>query len=340
MDWNIVEHEILAEKEHLDRIRKNEENTSLLHIQYEPDLLTKQDWKRISSQVDIPVVVTLHEVYKQDPFSFPYNRIYSSVPGLTMLKKWIYRRRHPKFAREQALIQKSFFARFVQVHYEFQKQTLVHKGMDADKIHVIPHGVKERHPVSFQSKPGIIQFGTFGFLNPSLDYEFALRCLAKLEIPWKYSIGGGPRLPEHRQIADSILHLSEKLKIRDKIEITGYLSEDEMDTFLQATNIYLAPFKFKSSSGSLMHAISYGLPVIAPDLDIIREINQRVPLVEIYRLDDEQDFRKALTRISNNTQQRKRLMEHSRHYAEEYSFKNEAVRISEIYKNLLENKHE
>ena len=59
----------------------------------------------------------------------------------------------------------------------------------------------------------------------------------------------------------------------DQIQVrVGYITDEEMGIYLQAADVLVAPFRQILTSGSVITALSYGLPVIAPALGCLPEL--------------------------------------------------------------------
>ncbi len=63
----------------------------------------------------------------------------------------------------------------------------------------------------------------------------------------------------------------------DRIRVTGYLPENELEQYLAATDLAVCPFAEASASGSLSTWISVQSSVLASDLPLIAEYNSIEP---------------------------------------------------------------
>lgn len=336
--WDIKEYSPPTNKRELKKLLANTENSLAVHVQYDPSFwMTGRAcmFRQFSKKLNQSLIVTLHEVYRESPFDYPYSKIFSRIPGITSIKKWRYRRTHPNFTIEQKLYSSNYFAKAIQIHNKYQKEILLSKGVEQNKLFVIPHGVWKLAPVKLRSAPHVWKFGTFGFINPSVNYATVLKALSGLNIKWEYIIGGGTRLEEHRYLIDNIKTLAEHLGIKDRVKITGYLEDESIAVFFKSLDIYLAPFKFKSSSSSLNRAISFGLPVIASKIPLIDEINSRLNFITTYIGGNSQSLASAVNQITQDNSLRTAIMKKTSLYAKKYSFKEEARQISRLYYKLI-----
>ena len=69
----------------------------------------------------------------------------------------------------------------------------------------------------------------------------------------------------------------QELGLGDRFRITGYLSEEELETWIAATHLAILPFTDLSASGSMSSWIAAGKPMLVSDLPGVREYEPRVP---------------------------------------------------------------
>ena len=67
------------------------------------------------------------------------------------------------------------------------------------------------------------------------------------------------------------------LGVADRVRFLGYLSDQELEQVLVATDVALCPFRFMSASGALATWISSGRPIVTSDLPPIRELDALAP---------------------------------------------------------------
>ncbi len=78
-------------------------------------------------------------------------------------------------------------------------------------------------------------------------------------------------------IGEKLLALAKEKGVSDRLHITGYLSEEDLERYLVATDLAICPFKKLSASGSLSTWISVARPVLASDVPQIDEYNRLEP---------------------------------------------------------------
>jgi glycosyltransferase involved in cell wall biosynthesis len=154
-----------------------------------------------------------------------------------------------------------------------------HFGVDPEKIAVIPHGAAipdRRRKVYAKRKLGIptrTVLTTHGLISSGKGMEFAIRSLPYLvkERPDILYLVIGETHPEvlkHEGEAyrDRLISLAKELGVARNVQfVNHYLLEDELSLYLQATDIYLAPYlgRDQVSSGTITLALAYGKAIVS-----------------------------------------------------------------------------
>lgn len=153
----------------------------------------------------------------------------------------------------------------------------------AEKLTVIPHFVESR---SLRYSPAeakaTLGFGPEkiitlqGFVYRSKGHSMLLNALSLLSEDYKVVFAGG--MAPHQDAFKRELELQIKqLRLGDRVTITGYLSEEDLELYLAATDLAVCPFRIVSASGSLSTWISMERPILAHALPQIEELNDLVP---------------------------------------------------------------
>ena len=167
----------------------------IIHIQYETSFFLKGNNKRyeqLCSKITKPIIVSLHEVYKEFPGVFPRSQI-KGKSFVRKLKENIYDRRHPFQTLYNHHLSNSFYADKILVHANFQKELLIKKGVEKDKIDIIPMPIKELIHLHTVAKPqdtlddGRLNLSSLGFINQNYDYELLFDVLDNLKTPWHFT---------------------------------------------------------------------------------------------------------------------------------------------------------
>jgi glycosyltransferase involved in cell wall biosynthesis len=87
----------------------------------------------------------------------------------------------------------------------------------------------------------------------------------------------GAAAPKSNGFVPRLLAAADALGVGDRVRITGYLLEAELEQYLLATDVGVCPFRTISASGSLSTWISAMQPIVATDLPQIAEYNALEP---------------------------------------------------------------
>lgn len=205
------------------------------------------------------LVVTLHDVFDRDGLRARY------VQPEAWSLRWLGRN-----------------ADRVVVHSQIEVERL--RGIiDIDKIRIVPHFVESRTlPLSPEAARARLGLGDrrivtlLGFVYGRKGHRYAVEA-----VPWMppdaiLVYAGGP-VAGRSYVYDLALSKAAELDLGDRFRITGYLSEEELETWIAATHLAILPFTDLSASGSLSSWISAGKPMLVSDLPGFREYARRVP---------------------------------------------------------------
>ncbi len=169
----------------------------------------------------------------------------------------------------------------------------------------------------------------FGFITPSKGHDLAIELFAKTraQLPEARLIfAGEARTPDDQAYLETCLALAERLGVRDRLDLTGFLDAADLPALLTKASLVLAPFRETTGSGSIPTALSYGAPVLASDLPLNRELEARVP--GCLRFLSEQTLLETLSQASSRDQ----LRTQAKAYAAQYSVRKTALAHFEFYR--------
>lgn len=269
----------------------------------------------LRARIRRPLVVTAHTVRPPGPARYP-GGLGSALANALGAPRW-----HDveTFVRAEAVI----------VHARLHRERLLARGVAADRCRVIPPGVPPRVAVSpsaaahFRTRHGLTGrpvVGVFGFLERSKRFATVLEALRETgrgaQAP-VLLLAGGPRLPEHDVIERELRADAARAGLADRVVITGYLQRDEVPVALEAMDVVAVPYATDDSvSYSLHAALAQRRPVVATDLDPMREIAERGHCLALVRAGDPHDLAKALRGLLEDGQRRARLGEAAAEYAD------------------------
>jgi glycosyltransferase involved in cell wall biosynthesis len=249
--------------------------------------------------------------------------------------------------------EKRFYKRFINpmkkadlilVHNEVTKQSLVSRGVPENIISkiVIPvpkleftiHTTQIKE--NLKVKEGDIVYGTVGFLHRFKGVKEAVKALKYLPDNYKLAIIGGLHPgTDDIGIYDDITDLIVQLDLKDRVYITGYVSEDDqMNALIRECDVCVYPYEkmyySNVSSAALNNAFANHMPVIAYPTESFKEINTLLSTIQLTQTFSYYELSRELKRVDLKT-----AAEASAKYAEKYSYPNSGPPLVDLYRSVL-----
>ena len=173
-------------------------------------------------------------------------------------------------------------ADLVVVHSQVEVERL--RGIiPAKRLRVIPHFVERRElalrPEEARARLGLADrriVTLLGFVYGRKGHRYAVEAVPHLPEDIVMVYAGGP-VAGRSFVHDLALAKAEELGLGDRFRITGYLSEEDLETWIAATHLAILPFTDLSASGSMSSWIAAGKPMLVSDLPSVREYEPRAP---------------------------------------------------------------
>jgi glycosyltransferase involved in cell wall biosynthesis len=224
-----------------------------------------------------------------------------------------------------------------------QKRNLAAQG----KINVVRHGaaLPERGQEAYARKYLKVQkntvLATSGLINPGKGIEYAIEALSYLvkKRPELLFLVIGETHPEVRKhegeaYREKLITLAKQLHVERNVRfIDRYLRDDELCVYLQAVDIYVAPYlgKEQVSSGTITLALSHGKAIVStPTLYATEELAGNRGL--LCEFEDGRSIAKCIARILNNPRLRQELELNAYKYAQRVGWREVADRYGDIYR--------
>jgi glycosyltransferase involved in cell wall biosynthesis len=168
------------------------------------------------------------------------------------------------------------------VHSQIEVERL--RGIvPVERLRVIPHFVERRElplsPGEARARLGLADrriVTLLGFVYGRKGHRYAVDAVPFIPDDAIMVYAGGP-VEGRSFVYDLATSKAEELGLGDRFRITGYLSDEELETWIAATHLAILPFTDLSASGSLSSWISAGKPMLVSDLPGFREYARRVP---------------------------------------------------------------
>lgn len=166
---------------------------------------------------------------------------------------------------------------------EEEKRRLAGMPGVPQRVIVLPHFVEARTlPVGRRAAqeqlglaPGPV-VTVLGFIHRRKGHALVVEALPLMPEHTQVVFAGAPTRHGH-SFAAGLRRRAETLGVADRLRMTGYLAEEELNHYLAATDLALCPFRSMAASGSLSTWIAAGRPVLASDLPQIREYITMAP---------------------------------------------------------------
>ncbi len=152
-------------------------------------------------------------------------------------------------------------------------------GVDPTRLHVIPHGVPVVEPIEPARAKRALRLGghtvicTFGLLSRGKGIENAIRAMPPIlerHPDCLYLVMGATHPQVLRQEGEAyrqeLMALARELGVGRRVQfINEYLQQESLIRYLQATDIYLTPYKDRNqiTSGTLSYALGCGRAIVS-----------------------------------------------------------------------------
>ena len=269
--------------------------SDVAHVEYRPPYFrgaSRLDgrWWHFRRAVRVPLVMSAHDVLERDDDSYFEELVGGGLPGW---KRWAKEplvwgtpaASRATMAAYRQLVSADLFESVdaVVVHTGEQKRRLEKRGISVGRVHVLLHPLVLT-PSSHDARESKRRLGVegrfvitqLGYLHARKDYRCLIEALSMLPTEVTLLVAGGP-LPGEDLAATELRDLARRFGVEDRLTYTGHLDNEAFDRAIRATDLGVASFRFMSASGTLAAWVANRIPVIASELDPVRELNSRVP---------------------------------------------------------------
>jgi len=223
-------------------------------------------------------------------------------------------------------------------------------GVERSKISVVRHGTAlpervrnlyAKRQLGFQDREIL---ATFGLISPGKGIEHAIRAMSYLvrERPGLLYLVIGETHPEVRRhlgeaYRENLIALVKRLKLGRNVHfIDSYLREDQLSLYLQATDVYLAPYlgKEQVSSGTLTLALGHGKAIVSTPTVFAKEILSHNRGL-FCKFANARSIAMCVERILGDRDLRKHLETNAFKYGQEVGWARVADRYGEIFRSAM-----
>ncbi|HUX06201.1 MAG TPA: glycosyltransferase family 4 protein [Acidobacteriota bacterium] len=232
---------------------------------------------------------------------------------------------------------------------EILKGYMIHNGVPATKLHVVPNGVDH-----FQFKPGpkdaeivarynldkkvVVGFtGSFNFFSDVMAFTDILKriCDRHAEATFLF-VGKGPA-------GDEIEAAAKQKGLENRLVFTGAVPHKEVIRYLSAMDIVISPYRgdylFYGSSLKLLEYMAAGKPAVVTALGQIKELVQDGYNGMLYNWDDDEAMLRKLSLLISAEELRRRLGENARRTIEaDWTWEKQAAKIAGVLQQAIESR--
>ncbi len=200
------------------------------------------------------------------------------------------------------------------------------------------------HPVDSQTAKerlgltGRFVITAFGFIVERRGYETLLKVFPSLPSDTFLVLAGGPHPLDRSDYYPRLMTQIAEHPCRTRIHVTGYLSEEQVDEWLAASDVVVAPYRNLSGSASLMRALAHGKPILASDLPPLRELAEQSNALWLIPPDQPEVWAEALQRLRKDAGLREQLSAAAQTFAQHQTVHRIAERHRALYAAVLAGK--
>jgi L-malate glycosyltransferase len=208
------------------------------------------------------------------------------------------------------------------------RRALLARGVDPDRVVVIPPSVDERRFHPSKAEGAQYQLVTVGELVPSKAMHDFLHAVARLRRDWpglRAAIAGkGP-------LEAALRAEAEKLGVSDSVDFLGF--REDIDTVYACSQIFVLPSRYEGLSVAVIEAMASGLPAVVTDVGELRDLVRDGRNGYVVPVGDLDALTERLALLLDSPEARRRLGEAAALDARALSG---VAQIGESYRRILE----
>ena len=303
----------------------NESDIDLVSLQHEFGIFGGE-WGEyvldLCRNIDLPLVTTFHTVLRN-----PSEKVRQIVREISQISKAV-------------VVTIASAAEILERHF----------GVDPEKIVVIHHGaelpdcVRKEYAKRQLKIPDRTVLATYGLISSGKGIEFAIKSLPYLvrktpDILYVVMGETHPEVLKHEGEAyrDKLTSLAKNLGVNRNVRfVNHYLRDDELSLYLQATDIYVAPYlgRDQVSSGTITLALAYGKAIVSTPTIFAKEIlgHKRGLFCEFA---DAKSIADCVKRILNGSRLRQELEANAAKYGQAIGWKGVADQYGDIFRSAI-----
>jgi glycosyltransferase involved in cell wall biosynthesis len=282
----------------------------------------RSGWRAFAQAVGRPLLVTVHELDVRPTGA------YRLPPALEVAYKRRFNRSvflHPAVGRWMVHAAE---LRDALVELGAPEERVTYRPMPIPPAPPLPDPAPLRRTLGLNGKRVLV---ILGFLARRKGYDVALEALRHLPEEYVLVAAGGEHAADRSETEAWVRGEAARLGLSERLRVTGYLPEPELEQATALADVVLAPFREMSASASLNYALARGKAVIASDLPE----NRSLECVRLFPAGNAQALAREVRELDHLPRAREMLLSATRTYAERHSFAALAEETVELYRRLV-----
>lgn len=197
-------------------------------------------------------------------------------------------------------------------------------GVEETRIRVVHHGI---HPISSASSPERIILHT-GAIQKRKNLHRLVQAFEATQPGWKLILAGGAGYG-----SEEILEYIHESPRQEDIEVTGYVSEEQLNQLYQRAGIFAFPSLDEGFGIPILEAMRQGVPVITSNRSATAEVaGDAALLVDPLNM---QEITEALQQLMDSGERRHHFRMLGMERFKNFSWEKAVRQTNEIYRELL-----
>lgn len=204
-------------------------------------------------------------------------------------------------------------------------QVTDHLGIPSSRIRVVHHGVRPLPHRDVPREPLVLHVGA---IQRRKNIARLIGAFQSLPAPWKLVLAGSAGFGAE-EIESALAHNP----ARDRIQITGYVSRDDLATLYSRASIFAFPSLDEGFGMPILEAMSHGVPVLTSSRSALPEVaGDAALLVDPFETDE---IAGGLIKLANDNVLRADLQAKGEQRAKEFTWTKAVEQTRAAYEEIL-----
>jgi glycosyltransferase involved in cell wall biosynthesis len=210
---------------------------------------------------------------------------------------------------------------------DYVRNDLIRRGIPEGLTTTVPSGLNVLPEMSDEEGDFILSLGRL-VRTKGLDYLLK----AMMDVPNKLVIcGKGPD-------SSRIENLVKKYDLNDRVDIRGWVSEEEKNALMSTCKFFVMPSLFESYGLAAVELMSYGRPIVCTDVNGLPDTVGGAGM--IVKPKDSEGLATAMISLINDEGMRRTLGKNARAKAEGYLWEHHIGKIESVYEKVVDGTYE